>query len=156
MVRAGLLRERDLSTWLIGRRDHNVAQVRRALALIDPRAESVPESVLRVHLHTAGLPLTPQLSIFGSQGNFVARADLADAEARIAIFYDGAWHALHEQLEKDRRQRNALDAEGWAVGHVTASMLARPPEIIALVRDLYRRPPRIRGNTPVLRPMRDE
>jgi hypothetical protein len=32
----------------------------RALRLCDPRAESPPESILRVHLHLAGLPVVAQ------------------------------------------------------------------------------------------------
>jgi hypothetical protein len=58
------------------------------LRLCDPRAESPPESVLRVHLHLAGVPVVAQHWVM-RDGEVVARADLALPEIRLAIEYDG-------------------------------------------------------------------
>lgn len=87
-------------------------QARRAVAFADERAESPPESVLRVLLRTAGLRAVPQYVVHDVGGRFVARVDLAFPESRIAVEYDGAWHGQPGQLARDRRRLNALVAAG--------------------------------------------
>jgi len=133
LARAGHLDVDRLGAWLVGRRDHGVVRVREALPLVDPRAESLPESQLRVLLRRGGLEVEVQ-HVVRAGGRFVARVDLAVVAARLAVLYDGAWHGLREQLEKDRRQLNELHAAGWAVVHVTAADLAEPGRALALVR----------------------
>jgi very-short-patch-repair endonuclease len=66
----------------------------------------------------------------------VARVDLAFPEQRVAIEYDGAWHAERGQFTKDRRRLNALVAVGWTVLHVTAADMRDPEALIAEVRAL--------------------
>lgn len=132
-ARAGLL---DLDVWRAGLADvhvHDVVAVRTAAALADPRAQSRPESHLRVLLATAGIPVEPQVEV-RLPGGALARLDLAVAARRVGIEYDGAWHALREQLAKDRYRLNALAAAGWTIVHVTADLLARPRDVVALVR----------------------
>ncbi len=65
-------------------------RVRQAVELADPRAESQPESRLRVILALAGLLAQPQYSVRDRDGNFVARVDLAFPDQEIAVEYDGA------------------------------------------------------------------
>jgi very-short-patch-repair endonuclease len=120
---------RELLRW----RDNDVCAVRRAVALADPRAEAIPESVTRVVLVLAGFEVVPQFTVRAG-GVFIARVDLALPAYRIAIEYDGGWHALREQLERDRERLNRLQQAGWRVVHVTAAMLRRPDEIVAAVR----------------------
>ncbi|WP_460435207.1 endonuclease domain-containing protein [Angustibacter speluncae] len=115
------------------RRDHDVVAVRRAFGLVDPRAESLPESAVRVHLVLAGFDPTPQY-VIRVRGRVVARVDLALVEHRVAVEYDGAWHALREQLERDRARLNHLREAGWVVVHVTADLLRRPADVVAAVR----------------------
>jgi len=134
LARRGDLDLEELGRWLHGRRDHGVTRVRRALSLVDARAESLPESELRVLLVEAGVPVAVQHVVRGAGGGFVARVDLAVVAAKVAILYDGAWHALRQQLEKDRAQLNALHAAGWEAVHVTAADLADPGRVVALVR----------------------
>ena len=131
--RAGLLSPEEFHTWLATRRDNNICHVRQAAEQLDLRAQSIPESVVRVVLRTAGLDVEPQVEVRWA-GRFVARVDLAVVGAKVAIEYDGAWHALREQLEKDRRRLNALREAGWVVVHVTAAMLHQPQEIVDAVR----------------------
>jgi very-short-patch-repair endonuclease len=119
--------------YLVGRRNHGVATAREILAMADPRAESRPESVVRYHLHRAGLRPTPQLEVRLRCGRRV-RFDLAFEAARLAVEYDGAWHALRQQLAADRERLNAVHRDGWAVLHVTAASLDRGPA--ALVREV--------------------
>ena len=65
-------------------------RMRQAVALSDGRAESPPESRLRVLLALAGIPAVPQHTVRDGSGQFVARVDLAYPDRRIAIEYDGA------------------------------------------------------------------
>ncbi len=94
-------------------------QAADALALCDPRAESPPESELRVHIVRAGLPApTPQYPILVG-GEFLARVDLAWPEIKFAIEYDGQWHVDPRQLGEDRARLRAINRAGWFVYHVT-------------------------------------
>ncbi len=133
VARAGLVDEHRLLDWVRRRTDNDVRQVRAAAALVDRRAESLPESQARVVLELAGFDVTPQLLVVHS-GRAIARVDLAIEALRIAIEYDGAWHALREQLSRDRERLNRLSAAGWLVVHLTAPMLRDPVEIVAAVR----------------------
>lgn len=133
VARAGLVDAVSLASWLEGRHDNNVVHVRESAQLMDPRAESIPESISRVILVRAGFDVVPQ-RIITVDGHSIARVDLALEEWKIAIEYDGAWHALREQLAKDRARVNALTAAGWLVVHVTADMLAHPERLVAAVR----------------------
>lgn len=119
LVTVAALRKRlDASEVKWGRR-----RVARALDLVDPRAESPQESRVRVRLVLAGLP-RPEAQYQVFDGNtFVARVDLAWPSRRVAVEYDGVWHADAAQLHKDRRRLNRLVAAGWTVIHVTAVRL---------------------------------
>jgi very-short-patch-repair endonuclease len=111
-------------------------QARRAIELADPRAESQPESRLRVLLALAGMPAVPQYTVRDAAGEFIARVDLAYPGRRIAIEYDGAWHAARGQFERDRQRLNRLTAAGWTVLHVTAADMRDPEALVARVRAL--------------------
>lgn len=131
--RAGLVDVAQWQKWLEGQHGHGVVAVRAAAVLVDPRAESLPESVLRVVLRKAGFEVVPQV-VVENQGRFVARVDLALVKWRIAIEYDGLWHAERGQFERDRARLNALRDAGWIVVHVTAAMLRNPDEVVQAVR----------------------
>ena len=107
---------------------------RRAVSLADPRAESQPESRVRVILALAGLVAVPQHVVRDGHGRFVARVDLAFPEQRVAIEYDGAWHGAAGHLRRDRRRLNRLMTAGWTVLHVTAADLHEPTALVAQVR----------------------
>lgn len=96
----------------------------RAVALVDPAAESVQESRLRVRLVLAGLPKPVSQHVIEVGGRFVGRVDLAWPELRVAVEYDGQWHGDPEQLHADRARLNRLvTTDGWIVLHVTARRL---------------------------------
>lgn len=103
--------------------------------LVDAGAESPQESRLRVGLVMSGIPRpVAQFAIYRG-ATFVARVDLAWPQFKIAIEYDGQWHAATAQFNKDRRRLNALLAEGWLVLHVTADRLRDDlPGIVAELR----------------------
>ncbi|GAB7191847.1 DUF559 domain-containing protein [Kineococcus sp. NUM-3379] len=138
VVRAGLVDVQALRRYLDALRDPGVRWARRAAELCDPRAESRPESVLRVVCVLAGIPVTPQV-VVRNGGRVVARVDLGVVGRRVAIEYDGGWHALREQLEVDRRRLGELREAGWEVVHVTSSMLSNLEEVVASVRSAVRR-----------------
>lgn len=112
------------------------ARARTAVALASPLAESQPESRVRVALALAGLRPVPQYSVRDADGRFVARVDLAFVEQRVAVEYDGAWHAEAGQFARDRRRLNRLQAAGWTVLHVTAADLRDLAAVVASVRAL--------------------
>jgi very-short-patch-repair endonuclease len=133
MLRAGLVDRPGLELWLDRCHDNDVRDVREALGLADDRAESMPESRLRVHLRRAGLLVVPQY-VVTSRGKIIARVDLAIPELRIAIEYDGRWHGAQEQLPRDAERDLRLVEAGWLVVHVNAAMLREPDRVVALVR----------------------
>jgi hypothetical protein len=112
------------------------ARARQAVGLADHRAESPPESRLRVALALAGLIAVPQYAVRDGNGGLVGRVDLAFPGQRLAIEYDGAWHAEPGQFAKDRRRLNALVAAEWTVLHVTASDMRDLDALIARIRAL--------------------
>jgi very-short-patch-repair endonuclease len=96
----------------------------RAVSLADPAAESPQESRLRVRLVQAGLPKPVSQHVIERAGSFVGRVDLAWPELRIAVEYDGRWHASPDQLDRDRARLNRLvTTDGWIILHVTARRL---------------------------------
>jgi len=108
----------------------------RALSLCDPRAESPPESLIRLHLTLGGvLPPVPQYHILDG-GKFVARVDLAWPRLKVALEYDGQWHADAGQLGRDRRRIRQLNALGWYVYPVTSADLHEMPRLVAQVHAL--------------------
>ncbi len=137
LLSRGLVRARDLGEVAAllppGR---GSVRARQAVDLADERAESPPESVLRVLLRFAGLSPVPQYVVRDAEGRFVARVDLAFPELRVAVEYDGAWHGRPGEPARDRRRHNALVAAGWTVVHVTAADLHAPARVVASVTAL--------------------
>jgi very-short-patch-repair endonuclease len=64
---------------------------------------------------------------------FVARVDFAWPDRKVAVEYDGLWHAEDGQFAKDRQRLNQLQAEGWRIVFVTAGDMYRPEEVIARI-----------------------
>jgi very-short-patch-repair endonuclease len=115
-------------------------RIRQATGLADHRAESQPESRLRVLLALAGLHAVPQFSVRDAAGDVIGRVDLAFPEQRVAVEYDGAWHAEPGQFAKDRRRLNRLVSAGWTVLHVTAADMRDPEGLVARIRALVAAP----------------
>ncbi|GAA1742372.1 endonuclease domain-containing protein [Luedemannella helvata] len=123
-LQSGLVTAPELAAYAARRKGlHGAARFASVSSLVDGRAESPQESRLRVALVLAGLPIPQvQWKIHDAAG-FVARVDLAYPAWRIAIEYDGVWHANADQLSRDRRRLNRLQAAGWLVIHVTSDRL---------------------------------
>ncbi|MGY1832128.1 endonuclease domain-containing protein [Geodermatophilus sp. SYSU D01180] len=134
MVRAGAVSCQDLSASVCGGSGRwGVARVRRAVSLIDPRAESGPESRVRVALVTAGLAPRPQFEV-RQGGRFIARVDLAFPEARLAVEYEGEHHFDGVQIVRDDERHARLIAAGWRVIRLSAADLRALDPVVQRVR----------------------
>jgi very-short-patch-repair endonuclease len=134
MVRAGAL---DLTAFLAtvtkGSGRWNVAKVRRAAVLVDPRAASPPESRVRVALAMAGLHLVPQCEVrIGDQ--VVRHADLGDPELRIAVEYEGEYHFTGAKIDSDDERYAAFEAAGWIVVRLSVYDLRDLEGVVTQVR----------------------
>jgi hypothetical protein len=96
-----------------------VTTLRAVGPLGDGRAESPPESVLRLLCHENMFPLTPQVEVRDGD-RFVARLDLADEAQRAAAEYDGVeWHSSPDQQRVDRTRRADAVAQGYLIAVFT-------------------------------------
>lgn len=122
-LRSGLIRREVLARSLQKRRNRGIRLARCALDMADPRAESLPESELRVVLVVGGMAPTPQYNVYKKR-QFLARLDLALSKTKVAVEYDGRWHLRPEQVLRDRERRRRVAAEGWKFVIVNAELLA--------------------------------
>lgn len=93
-----------------------VTTLRTVGPLADGRAESPPESVLRIwSTEVRGLDLVPQLEVRRGD-RFLGRLDLGNKHLKIGVEYDGAeWHSTADQLERDRSRRADMIDDGWLI-----------------------------------------
>lgn len=115
-VRRGMLRANQLDV-PVGRR--GAVTLRQAALLADARSLSPRESVVRTHLHLAGLP-RPEINFdIIMDGGWIACADFAWPAYRLIVEYDGAHHDAGRQRHQDAQTRNELAARGWQVRVLT-------------------------------------
>jgi very-short-patch-repair endonuclease len=103
-------------------------------ALADGLAGSPQETRLRLLIGRSDLPTPVAQHTVRDEAGFVARVDLAWPGHRVAVEYDGLWHAEPGQFARDRQRLNRLTAAGWRVVFVTAADLHRPVELVARIR----------------------
>jgi hypothetical protein len=134
MVREGTVDEAGLGAMAIaGAGRWGVGRVRRAFPLIDPRAESPPESRVRVALVLAGLEPIPQYEVW-EDGALLGRVDLAFPNERLVIEYEGAYHFEGTQITRDDARFQRLIAAGWRVIRLSAVDLRALDAVVARVR----------------------
>jgi very-short-patch-repair endonuclease len=114
-----------------------VGRVDEVVRLADPRAESPPETRLRLALVRAGLP-TPEVQyrVEDEFGHVLARLDLAYPRAKLAIEYDGAGHRDPQRTIADRERDAILADYGWETRRLGAIDLDMLPQTIERVRRL--------------------
>jgi hypothetical protein len=140
MVRAGAVRLAELAALAdAGAGQWGVTRVKRAVPLVDPRAESPPESRVRVAFVLGGLEPVPQYEIY-EDGIFLGRVDLAWPEARLAVEYEGAHHFEGTQIIHDDARIQRLIAAGWRVIRLSAIDLRDLDAVVARVREELSRP----------------
>jgi hypothetical protein len=105
-----------------------------ALPILDSRSESPQESRTRAHCVLAGFG-TPclQWEVYDEFGVFVARVDLAYPAVRVAIEYDGEYHASQERRDRDAARRTRLRSLGWYIVELTAHDLRHPQLLLTKV-----------------------
>ncbi|MCW2817250.1 MAG: hypothetical protein JWR42_37 [Marmoricola sp.] len=113
-----------------------VVQLRALSPLADARAESPPESALRLRFHDGGLPApVPQHEVFDERGQFLGRADLAVPELRFVAEYDGEGVHGPRQAQHDQARRDAMRDAGWTICVVRRSNLyGQHQDVIDLLR----------------------
>jgi very-short-patch-repair endonuclease len=124
-VREAALSRRDL---------RGLAAARRALAHVEPLAESVLESLLRLVLVLGGLP-RPLAQVGVDLDGQRLRGDLVYDRARLWLEADGrADHETWSATSADRRRQNLLVNAGWRVLRFTwADVVGNPNRVLASV-----------------------
>ena len=107
-----------------------VTVLRLMVQYVDGRAESPPESVLRLRWIEVHLPTpVPQLEVWDG-AEFLARLDLANEDLRLGAEYDGdEWHSSPEQQEHDRARRKAVEERAdWLIQPFVKANLFGPAQ----------------------------
>jgi hypothetical protein len=122
-------------------RCRHVRAARIALALLDGRSRSRPESHLRVAVSAPDLPrFEVNVAISRSTGGWLAEPDLSLQPAKLALEYQGADHAEIKRMRRDITRNADLRREGWLCClYGPAEVFGRPWEIKAEVRALLTR-----------------
>ncbi|TFD29664.1 hypothetical protein [Cryobacterium cryoconiti] len=134
--------------WHAGRRGH--ALLRQALPLLSDRAESPPESEVRVITVTHGLP-KPLVNhpIHDRHGRLIARADLYFRDYGELVEYEGDHHRTDlAHWRRDLTRTADVEAEGLHVTRVNADDLHHEAALAGRIAANLRR----RGWTGQLRP----
>ncbi|MEV6912272.1 DUF559 domain-containing protein [Amycolatopsis sp. NPDC051071] len=125
---------------IIDRHDRRgIHRAQMLLALATGEAESPAESVLRLIVVEAGLPVpVAQYEIGTVDGRKLYVLDLAWPELRIALEYDG--YAAHEGRQDYDAERDArMAARGWITIRATAADLRDPRRLLAELRGAFER-----------------
>ena len=137
-------RETLTATVAWARRRRGVVNARRALPILDARAASPGESIVRAHLVLDGLPRPTCNAEIIVNGEWLARADLLWPEQRVIVEYDGQVHLEERQRRIDAARRNLLQEAGYLVIVFTAADLRHPWQMSAYVRSALRSRPPVR------------
>jgi hypothetical protein len=116
LLRAGVQRTELLAGVERFRGERGVVQLRHLVPLADPRPESPPESVLRLHwLEASGMPAPePQVRVHDDDGYARFRVDVGNEDLRYGAEYDG--RVFHDDEEADAARREWLHADGgWVI-----------------------------------------
>lgn len=125
---------------LLDRRDRRgIHRAQMLLALATGEAESPSESILRLIVVEAGLPVpVAQYEIDTIDGRKLYVLDLAWPELRIALEYDG--YAAHEGRQDYDAERDArMAARGWITVRATAADLRDPRRLLVELRGAFER-----------------
>lgn len=108
-----------------------------AFPLLDDRAESPPESIIRVTVVRAGIEgLCANVPIADARGIVFARADLCFPVHRVIFEYQGDYHRSEPgRWRKDRTRIARLAAAGWHVVEVAADELRDRRMLLRLIQD---------------------
>lgn len=110
---------------------HGLGGVRELVPLVSSRAESIPESELRLAWLEADLP-SPLVNqpVHDRRGNFVARPDLLDPESGLIAEYQGFWHERDLAPEEDAVRRRKLESMNLTVVEIWKKDRDRVQELL--------------------------
>lgn len=109
-------RERLVERLQVARRQRGLIRAISASELLDPRAQSAPESQLRVRIIAANLPAAqPQCPIVADSGRVIAHVDLGYEEYRVGLEHEGRHHTEARQFAIDTERYTAISAAGWLI-----------------------------------------
>jgi hypothetical protein len=107
--------------------------LRRAIPLMDGRAESIYEGLLRMLHEVCGVRVEPQHAVLDSEGFVVARGDLGIVGTRELREYDGSDHLERPRQRRDlKRARLITDAGYVRKGYTKEDVLYQG---VAILRD---------------------
>ncbi len=121
-----------------------VRTIRAAIPLLTSRADSAPESEIRVSIIEFGLPL-PQVNraVSDRRGRLIATPDLSWPRHRIALEYEGDHHRTdRDQWQHDLERFSSLQEAGWIVLRATAADLRDPRGLLQRLARLLTLPER--------------
>jgi hypothetical protein len=108
------------------------------LVLITGRADSPPESWLKLLVVEAGFPVpTEQFEVIDALARVRYVLDLCWPELRIALEYDG-YEAHEYRLNRDAQRDLDLERRGWITIRATATDLREPSALLAHLDDAFR------------------
>jgi hypothetical protein len=134
---AGLVTTDALAAALVQRDSRpGLGMARRVLGLATPLAESPLESLTRLCLHDAAIPLPePQVDIVDGDGVWVARVDGLWRERRVVLESDGRVKYDGDALWREKLRQERLERLGFRVVRVTWSdVVDRPRQTADRVR----------------------
>jgi hypothetical protein len=100
-------------------------RLRGVLPLVDGGAESPQETLARLILLEAGLPVPQtQMEVYNAYGEFVARVDLGYEDVRVGIEYDGPQHWTDPAVrQRDIDKQVELADLRWRMVRVSRDLL---------------------------------
>lgn len=135
----GTLRDNVRDRVLERRSKRGIHRAKMLLSLATGKAESPPESILRLIVVEAGFPIPEaQYEITMIDGRKLYVLDIAWPALRIALEYDGfAAHEERQEYDAERDQRMA--GRGWITIRASAADLRAPSRLLAELQAAFRR-----------------
>jgi hypothetical protein len=115
--------------------------LRLAIPSLCDRADSPPESVIRVRCIHAGLP-APAVNVdaYDGLGRFLGMPDLSFPKYRVAVDYEGEIHRIDAaQWSKDLKRAPRFEDAGWSYLRAGAADYRNSDELIARIGNRLRR-----------------
>lgn len=131
LIRNGHMTRDSFFTFVTESHFDGVVLARRVADLLDAKAESPRESLVRTIIELAGLPRPQCNRSYGDELEIFARPDMSYAQWKVAVEYDGRQHGLSlAQRMHDIWRREQMERLGWVFIVITASDLRRPRQIV--------------------------
>lgn len=120
-----------------------IRTVRRVLADLNPLSESPGETLTRILMKDAGIPM-PQLQLKVTTRSGEHRLDFGWEDLKVALEFDGDskyfdYEPTPQVLRAERKRENALMEQGWSFIRLEWKDLFRPVDVERRIRDALRK-----------------